>query len=74
MNNNKIKKIAKYATNTLGIISMLVAGIDAVDGITIPYAIQIVQIIAIIQGAIGTYLLSGKALESRKGGNHVNKS
>jgi len=66
MNKEKIKKIAKYTTNILGIISMLIAGINAVDGITIPYAIQIVHVIAVIQGAIGTYLLSGKALESRK--------
>ena len=66
MNKKKFKKIAKYTTNILGIISMLVAGINEVDGITIPYAIQIVQVIAVIQGAIGTYLLSNKALESRK--------
>ena len=57
----KVKKIAKYTTNILGIISMLVAGINAVEGITIPYAIQIVHVIAVIQGAIGTYLLSNKA-------------
>lgn len=57
-----LKKIAKYTTNALGIIAMLITGIDAVDGITIPYAIQIVQIIAVIQGVIGTYLLSNKAI------------
>lgn len=32
----KIKKIAKYATNILAIVSALVAGINAVEGITIP--------------------------------------
>jgi len=45
----KIKKIAKYTTNVLGIIAALVAGLNSVDGITIPYAIQVVQIIAVVQ-------------------------
>lgn len=45
----KLKKIAKYTTNILGIIAALVAGINSVEGITIPYAIQIVQIIAVLQ-------------------------
>lgn len=62
----KLKKIAKYATNILAIISALVAGINAVDGITIPYAIQIVQIIAVIQGVIGTYLLGQKVVNDSK--------
>ena len=56
----KVKKIAKYVLNGLGIISMLVAGINAVDGITIPYATQIVQIIAVVNGVISTYLLGQK--------------
>lgn len=56
----KVKKIAKYVLNGLGIVSMLVAGINAVDGITIPYATQIVQIIAVINGVISTYLLGQK--------------
>ena len=47
-------------------ISALVAGINAVDGITIPYAIQIVQIIAVVQGVIGTYLLGQKAINSKE--------
>lgn len=59
-----IKKIAKYTTNILAIVSALIYGINNVDGITIPYAIQIVQIIAVVQGVIGTYLLSNKAVES----------
>ena len=62
----KFKKIAKYATNILAIISALVAGINAVDGITIPYAIQIVQIIAVIQGVIGTYLLGQKVVTNKE--------
>lgn len=63
----KIKTIAKYTTNVLAIISALVAGINAVEGITIPYAIQIVQVIAVVQGVIGTYLLGSKATEKAKG-------
>lgn len=63
----KIKTIAKYLTNILAIVSALVAGINAVDGITIPYAIQIVQIIAVVQGAIGTYLLGQKAISNKEG-------
>lgn len=59
-----IKKISKYTTNILAIISALVYGINNVEGITIPYAIQIVQIIAVIQGVIGTYLLSNKAVQT----------
>lgn len=66
MKKKKIKKIAKYTTNILAIISTLVMGINAVEGITIPYTIQIVQIIAVIQGVIGTYLLSNKAISNKK--------
>lgn len=62
----KVKKIAKYTTNVLAILSALIAGLNAVDGLTIPYAIQIVQIIAVIQGVIGTYLLSDKALSDNQ--------
>lgn len=64
----KVKKIAKYTTNILGIIGMLVAGINAVEGITIPYATQIVKVITVIQGALGTYLLGNKFIESKKEG------
>lgn len=62
----KVKTIAKYATNLLAIVSALVAGINSVEGITIPYAIQIVQIIAVVQGVIGTYLLGQKAVKSKE--------
>ena len=62
----KIKQIAKYTTNILGIIGALVSGINAVEGITIPYAIQIVQVIVVIQGVIGTYLLGNKAMSTPK--------
>lgn len=56
----KVKQIAKYATNILAIIAALISGINAVEGITIPYALQIIQIIAVIQGVIGTYLIGNK--------------
>lgn len=62
----KIKQIAKYTTNILAIIAALISGINAVEGITIPYAIQIVQVIAVVQGVIGTYLLGNKAVEVNK--------
>lgn len=63
----KIKKIAKYILNILGAISMLIVGINAIDGITIPYAHQIIEVIAVINGVISTYLLSGKAISKTKG-------
>lgn len=62
----KVKKIAKYTTNVLAIMSALVAGINAIDGIVIPYAIQIVQVIAVVQGVIGTYLLGQKAVNIKE--------
>lgn len=62
----KLKKIAKYTTNVLAIIAALVSGINAVEGITIPYAIQIVQVIAVLQGVIATYLLGNKAISTKK--------
>ena len=54
------KKIAKYVLNTLSVISMLIAGINAVDGITIPYARQMIEIIAVINGVISSGLLGQK--------------
>lgn len=62
----KVKKIAKYTLNILGAISMLIVGINAIDGITIPYAIQIVQVIAVVNGVISSYLLGGKAINKVK--------
>lgn len=60
MKKEKIKKYAKYTTNILGIIATLILGFNAIDGITIPYTTQIVEGIAVVQGVIGTYLISGK--------------
>lgn len=62
----KIKKIAKYTTNILGMLSMLIVGINAIEGINIPYALIIVQIIAVIQGVIGAYLIKGKLWSDTK--------
>lgn len=62
----KLKQIAKYVTNILGILSALITGINAVDGITIPYTLQIIQIIAVVQGVIGTYLLGQKAKNAKE--------
>lgn len=60
------KKIAKYILNTLSVISMLIAGINAIDGITIPYAKQIIEIIAVVNGVISSGLLSQKAVKGGK--------
>lgn len=57
---SKVKTIAKYVTNILAIASTLIIGFDAIDGITIPYASQIIEGIAVVQGVIGTYLLTNK--------------
>lgn len=59
----KLKKVAKYVTNILAIVGAIITGINAVEGITIPYAIQIVQIIGVFQGVIGTFLLGNKTEE-----------
>lgn len=54
------KKIAKYTLNILSALAMLIAGINTIEGITIPYAHQIIEIIAVINGVISTYLLGQK--------------
>lgn len=63
----KVKKIAKYTTNVLTIIIALLLGIDSVEGITIPYCIQITGVISVVNGVIGTYLLGQKAVTKVKG-------
>ena len=55
-----IKKFAKYTTNILGMIMMLITGIQAVEGITIPYYAQIIGVMSVVQGVIGAYLNKGK--------------
>lgn len=61
------KKIAKYTLNILTIISALILGINAVEGVNIPYASQIVGVITAINGVISTYLLGGKATSKIRG-------
>lgn len=58
----KIKKITKYVMNILAIIGALITGINAIEGITIPYATQIVQIIGVVEGVIGGYLTGDKVV------------
>lgn len=63
----KVKKISKYTLNILVIVSALILGIDAVEGIAIPYAAQITGVIAAVNGVISTYLLGNKAVTKVKG-------
>ncbi len=62
----KIKKISKYTLNVLTIISALILGINAVEGITIPYCAQITGVIAAVNGVISTYLLGQKAIKNKE--------
>ena len=59
----KFKKIAKYTLNILTIINALILGINAVEGITIPYCTQISGVISVVMGVISTYLLGQKGYE-----------
>lgn len=61
----KIKTISKYATNILGMISAIILGLNSVEGIDIPFTTQIIEVIAVIQGVLGTYLISGKLFETK---------
>ena len=63
---NKVKKISKYVLNVLTIINALLLGINAVEGITIPYCTQISGVILVVCGVISTYLLGGKAVSKAK--------
>ena len=69
----KLKKIAKYTTNVLGIVAALIAGFNSVDGITIPYAIQIVQCIAVVQGVIRNIFIirQSNQYNGNKGGGKI---
>ena len=62
----RIKKISKYAVNTLNIINALLLGINSVEGITIPYTTQISGVILVICGVISSYLLGDKAVSKVK--------
>ena len=58
----KIKKISKYATNFIGMIMFILTGLNAIEGINIP--IQIYEVLGVIQGVIGVYLVGGKLWET----------
>ena len=58
--NEKVKKVVKYTMNILAMISALIVGLNAIDGITIPNANIIVSVIAVIDGVAGSYLLGQK--------------
>lgn len=62
-----LKKISKYTLNALVIIEALLLGINAVEGIAIPYVTQITGVMSAIESVIATYLLSGKGLKKIKG-------
>ncbi len=62
----KLKTISKYTLNVLTIISALILGINAVEGITIPYCAQITGVIAAVNGVISTYLLGQKAIKNKE--------
>lgn len=53
----KIKKIAKYTTNILGIVNALIIGIAPIWNIN---ADKITNTISVIIAVIGTYLLGSK--------------
>lgn len=60
----KVKKIAKYATNILAIINALLIGLDPIWNI--PYATEVSETIIVIMAVIGTYLLGDKAVTKAK--------
>ena len=64
--NEKLKKIAKYTTNILAIISALMVGLEPIWNI--PYANEISETALVIMGVIGTYLLGQKAVAKSKEG------
>lgn len=57
----KIKKISKYSTNVIGMIMLLITGLNAIDGINIP--IQVYEFLGVLQGVIGIYLVGGKLFD-----------
>lgn len=57
----KVKKVAKYATNILAIANALIIGLDPIWGI--PYANEISETITVVMAVTGTYLLGSKTVE-----------
>lgn len=62
----KAKKVVKYATNVLAVINALLLGINAVEGITIPYCTQITGVIGAIIGVLSGGLLTQKAVQKKE--------
>lgn len=62
----RVKTISKYTTNVLGMISAIVLGLNAIEGISIPHATQVVEVIAVFQGIIGSYLVGGKLFKKEE--------
>ena len=62
----KVKTISKYVLNILTIINALILGINAVEGLAIPYCTQITGVISVLMGVISTYLLGNKAVNTVK--------
>lgn len=62
---NKVKKISKYVTNFIGMIMFIITGLNAIEGINIP--IQVYEVLGVIQGVIGVYLVGGKLFETKEG-------
>lgn len=56
-----VKTISKYITNFIGMILMLITGLNGIDGINIP--IQVYEVLGVIQGVLGCYLVGGKLFE-----------
>lgn len=60
----KVKKISKYVTNFIGMVMFIITGLNAIEGINIP--IQVYEVLGVIQGVIGVYLVGGKLFETPK--------
>ena len=67
----KIKKISKYVLNVLTIVATLISRIDAIEGIVIPYATQIIEVIGVVNSIIATYLLGQKGYSITKENNET---
>jgi hypothetical protein len=62
---NKVKKISKYALNSLTIVNALLVGLDPIWNI--PYADKSIATISVVMAVISTYLLGNKAISKAKG-------
>lgn len=60
----KVKKIAKYSTNILTFLGLLIQVLDPIWGI--PYADKIIATIIGVTGVIGGYLLGDKTVTKLK--------